>query len=70
MLSIIPQMEFLLSSEDHGWENGDFIKFDNDSLVFTCARDSNQTEHAYPRSTDPVSGKWIQFMMFIMIHLR
>ena len=45
--------------EDHGWENGDFIKFDDDSLVFTCARDSNQTEHAYPRSTDPVSGKWI-----------
>ena len=45
--------------EDHGWENGDFIKFDDDSLVFTCARDNNQTEHAYPRSTDPVSGKWI-----------
>ena len=43
--------------EDHGWENGDFIKFDDDSLVFTCARDNNQTEHAYPRSTDPVSGK-------------
>ena len=45
--------------EDHGWENGDFIKFDDDSLVFTCARDNNQTEHAYPRSTDPVSGKWL-----------
>ena len=45
--------------EDHGWENGDFIKFDDDSLVFTCARDGNQTEHAYPRSTDPVSGKWL-----------
>ena len=45
--------------ENHGWENGDFIKFDDDSLVFTCARDGNQTEHAYPRSTDPVSGKWL-----------
>nr|BAR34370.1 strucutural protein [uncultured Mediterranean phage uvMED] len=45
--------------DNHGWENGDFIKFDDDSLVFTCARDGNQTEHTYPRSTDPVSGKWI-----------
>jgi|TARA_R100000084_G_scaffold31602_4_gene12210 hypothetical protein len=45
--------------EKHGWENGDFIKFDDNSLKFTCARDNNQTEHTYPRSTDPVSGKWI-----------
>jgi len=28
-------------------------------LVFTCARDGDQTEHTYPRSSDPVSGKWI-----------
>tara|TARA_B100001059_G_scaffold92723_1_gene91831 strand:- start:18888 stop:28853 length:9966 start_codon:yes stop_codon:yes gene_type:complete len=45
--------------ENHGWEKGDFIKFDDDSLVFTCARDGDQTEHTYPRSSDPVSGKWI-----------
>lgn len=45
--------------EGHNWENGDFIQFVDNSLTFTCARDSNQSTHTYPRSTDPVSGKWI-----------
>ena len=51
--------ELTITVERHGWEDGDFIKFDDDSLVFTCTTDNNQTEHSYPRSTDPVSGKWI-----------
>jgi hypothetical protein len=45
--------------KNHGWENGDLIKFDDDSLVFTCGMDGNATNHPYPRSTDPFSGKWI-----------
>lgn len=45
--------------KNHGWENGDLIKFDDDSLVFTCGMDGNATDHPYPRSTDPFSGKWI-----------
>ena len=46
--------------ENHGWENGDFIKFDDNSVVFTCARDGNQSEHSYPRpGQDPYAGKWI-----------
>ena len=44
---------------NHGWNNGDLIKFDNDSLIFTCGMDGNATNHSYPRSTDPFSGKWI-----------
>jgi hypothetical protein len=45
--------------KNHGWENGDLVKFDDDSLVFTCGMDGNATNHPYPRSTDPFSGKWI-----------
>lgn len=46
--------------DNHGWENGDFIKFDDNSVVFTCARDGNQSEHSYPRpGQDPYAGKWL-----------
>ena len=40
----------------HGMSTSDTITIDDDSLVFTCTRDSNATEHAYPRSSDPISG--------------
>ncbi len=32
------------------------IKIANGSIVFTCAQDSHQTTHPYPRPTDPASG--------------
>ena len=44
----------------HGFSNGDFVQFANDSIVFTCALDSNATNHPYPRASDPASGKWLE----------
>jgi len=45
---------------NHGFQDGDFVKFEDGSLTFKCDEDSQQTNHAYPRSTDPVSGEWIK----------
>ena len=44
----------------HGMLDGDWVKLDANCLTFTCAADSNQTNHTYPRSTDPIANKWIQ----------
>ena len=38
---------------------GDYIKFASESLVFTCATDNNQSQHAYPR---PGDGNYNAFM--------
>ena len=43
----------------HGLTNGDYIKLIDHSLTFTCDEDGNQTNHPYPRETDPISDKWI-----------
>ena len=48
---------FTLNS--HGFENLDLIKVVDNSLTFTCATDSNATQKTYPRSTDPISGKFV-----------
>ena len=29
-------------------------------MTFTCAEDGNGSNYTYPRSTDPVSGKWLK----------
>ena len=39
--------------------DGDFVKFDNDSIRFTCDMDGGTSTKSYPRSTDPYSGKWV-----------
>ena len=44
---------------NHGFYVGDRVMFGVNSLVFTCAQDSNATDHAYPRITDPYYNKWI-----------
>ena len=44
----------------HGFNNGDYVKFDEKSITFTCAKDSDATDHAYPRATDPAYGQWLQ----------
>ena len=44
----------------HSMRKGDYVKFDDDSLTFTCAEDGNGSNHTYPRSTDAVSGKWLR----------
>ncbi|AIX20959.1 structural protein [Synechococcus phage ACG-2014d] len=43
----------------HPFVNGDKIRLEDESLVFTCDSDGDVTEHAYPRSTDPFSYKWM-----------
>ena len=43
----------------HVIEVGDTIKIEDGSLIFTCAYDNHGTDHKYPRSTDPYSGKKI-----------
>ena len=40
----------------HGVADGGNVTIADYSLVFTCDRDNNQTNHAYPRSDDPASG--------------
>ena len=44
----------------HGFANGDFVLFNDGSITFTCDKDSNATNHPYPRSTDPSSGKYLE----------
>ena len=46
-----------LTVPNHGWEDGEGIILDRESLVFTCSQDSNQTEHPYPRATDPFADR-------------
>ena len=37
----------------HDFQNGEKIRLASDSLTFTCTKDSNATNHTYPRVTDP-----------------
>ena len=47
-----------LTIANHGFTTGDRVKLNDNSLTFTCALDGNGTNHTYPRSSDPISGKW------------
>lgn len=42
-----------LTIGNHSLAAGTKIKLANNSLTFTCAQDSHNTQHTYPRSTDP-----------------
>ena len=44
----------------HGLVAGDYIKVDQESIVFTYAQDSNVTNHAYPRLSDPIFNKSVK----------
>jgi len=44
---------------NHGFSDGDFVKFDLESIVFTCGLDGNATNHPYPRSTDPAYNTFL-----------
>jgi hypothetical protein len=48
-----------LTINNHGFNNGDRVKIDDNSLTFTCNKDSHATQHTYPRVTDPISNKWV-----------
>ena len=43
----------------HGLTAGSSIQLAQASITFTCAKDGNATNHAYPRTTDPYFGKEI-----------
>ena len=49
-----------ITLSNHGWVNDDWVKLEDNALTFTCTKDSNNSNHTYPRSTDPISGKFIQ----------
>ena len=49
--------KLVITVNNHGFSNGDSIKIADNSLTFTCLKDNNATNHTYPRSTDPSSGK-------------
>ena len=45
-----------VTAASHGLSTNDLVTIQDGSLVFSCAQDSFQTLHPYPRSTDYVSG--------------
>ena len=45
---------------NHGMQTDDFVKIADNAITFTCAQDSNATNHSYPRATDPISNKWVK----------
>ena len=49
--------DMVLTIGAHTLELNDYVTITNDSLTFTCDMDSNGSNHTYPRSTDPASGR-------------
>ena len=49
-----------ITSADHGFSNGDTVKIADNSITMKCLMDGNSLNKNYPRSTDPISGKWIK----------
>ena len=43
----------------HGLTAGDKVKIAENTLTFTCNEDSHESDHSYPRSTDPINDKWL-----------
>ena len=56
--SYVPSTGVLTLTFDsaHGMSSSDTITLDNESIVFTCDADDHQTNHPYPRATDPIAG--------------
>lgn len=46
----------VLTLPGHELTSSDKVAIATNSLIFTCDKDSNQTQHTYPRSTDPAAG--------------
>jgi hypothetical protein len=46
----------------HGFQAGESIKFKPGSLVFKCEQDGFQTNHFYPRPTDPYYDKPVEII--------
>ena len=48
-----------VTSANHGLALGRKVRFDDESLTFTCTKDGGVGQHKYPRSTDPERNKWV-----------
>ena len=46
----------------HKFVNGNSVQILGNSLVFTCDQDDHHTDHSYPRTTDPWSGRWLKIL--------
>ena len=49
-----------VTSLAHGMVNGDWIKFKQESLTFTCSLDGNVAKKQYPRATDYAYDRWLK----------
>ena len=50
----------VITSNGHGFSNGDFVQIVDGSLTFECDLDSRATQHTYPREDDPISDRFIE----------
>ena len=48
-----------VTSNNHGYNEGDMVKFAEEGIVFTCDKDSHASDHPYPRKTDPAWDTWL-----------
>ena len=50
-----------ITISNHNFDNGDYIKLDDNSLTYTCVLDGNTTTKSYPRPNyDYPSGRWLE----------
>ena len=47
------------TNPSHALVTGDYVRFDHESLTFSCSKDDHATNHAYPRVTDPTYNQWL-----------
>ena len=45
----------ITTSVQHNLSNGDKIRIIDNGIIFSCSMDNRETEHSYPRVTDPAS---------------
>ena len=52
-------LEITTTNPSHALVTGDFVRFDHESLTFSCSKDDHATNHSYPRITDPTYNQWL-----------
>ena len=52
----------VLTLPDNNLEVGQNIALTTDSLTFTCTQDNNQSNHTYPRSSDPAANASLEIL--------
>tara|TARA_B100000287_G_scaffold416259_1_gene450722 strand:- start:20439 stop:31691 length:11253 start_codon:yes stop_codon:yes gene_type:complete len=46
----------------HGFAIGEYVKFAENAFTFTCSEDTHQTNHSYPRPSDPYFNTWLPIL--------